>query len=77
MINLAKTEQNVLESQIRDLKIRHAGASEWLGRLREIRDKMIIEAMEPNNVEATMVATEYGVSRTWVWKLCRKHPEGS
>lgn len=77
MINTAKHEQDALESQIRDLRLRHAGSSEWLSHLRKTRDKMIIEAMRPSNVEVAMVATEYGVSRTWVWKLCKKTPEES
>ena len=65
-------EQAILADKIRELKLRHVEALASLKHLRNLRNEMIIKAMEEPGTEVTTVATEHGVSGTWIWKLLKQ-----
>jgi hypothetical protein len=84
MLKDAETEQGALGFKIRNLMLQADQLEAKVKTLAAERNKRIIEAMqpkqavdgqEPEKVVAAHVARQFGVSRSWIWKLLNAyHP---
>jgi hypothetical protein len=72
LIREASNEKGILDLKIRTLKLESSRLKEKIEFLSGLRNRKILEAMEQKGAVAEQVATEYGVSRGWIWKL--QHP---
>jgi hypothetical protein len=75
MIKITRGERGILDLEIRRLRIQAEELDSRLRTLSDMRDERIKETMKPETAVASSVATQFGVSRAWVWKLAHKcHP---
>jgi hypothetical protein len=66
------TECEILKLKIRDLKLQADQLEAANKILAAERNDRILRAMELKGAVAEHVATQYGVSRGWIWKLLKR-----